>query len=397
MMKMNTMLLLLCVLAACGKPASSAEPATTDEPGGSATAEPVDRKDLIHLTQAQLATAKISTTPVQRRSEVSAIRATGEIEPPEDGVAKIGPKVAGRVARLLKGVGDPVKKGELLATIDSPDLGRAKADYIAAAAVAQVTKEAAERERALYEKKISSEKDWRQAEADATKARAERDAAEVRLHTLGITDAQLGKLNPQEHFAASFSVTSPIEGVVVDRPVTVGQLAQPQDTMFEVMDLRSVWVLADVYERDLAQVAVGQKVTAHVPAWKERSFPGTVANVGAVIERKSRAVKIRVVLPNPDGALKPGMFATVEIEGTEGAPHTGMYVPAGAVQRDGVHSLVFVARGAGAFEPRRVEVGQQGPDWIEITNGLAEGEQVVVNGSFALKSEMKKDELGEED
>jgi RND family efflux transporter MFP subunit len=134
-----------------------------------------------------------------------------------------------------------------------------------------------------------------------------------------------------------------------------------------------------------------------VPAWKDRSFPGTVANVGAVIERKSRAVKIRVVLPNPDGALKPGMFATVEIEGTQGTPHTGVYVPASAVQRDGVHSLVFVVKEPGAYEPRRVDVGQEGPDWIEITRGVNEGEQVVVNGSFALKSEMKKDELGEED
>lgn len=390
---MRMMPFLLCALVACG---NSDKPADKD-PKPADTAEPVERQDLIHLTPAQVATAKISTAPVQRRSEASAIRATGEIEPPEDGVARIGPKVAGRVSKLLRGVGDRVKKGDLLATVDSPDLGRAKADYIAAAAVAQVTKEAAERERALYDKKISSEKDWRQAEADATKARAEKDAAEVRLHTLGITDADLAHMNPGEHFASSFSVTSPIDGVVVERPVTVGQLAQPQDTMYEVMDLRNVWVLADVYERDLAQVAVGQKVTAHVPAWKDRSFPGSVANVGAVIERKSRAVKIRVVLPNPDGALKPGMFATVEIEGTQGTPHTGVYVPTAAVQKDGVHSLVFVSKEPGAYEPRKVEVGQEGPDWTEITRGLTEGEQVVVDGSFALKSEMKKDELGEED
>ena len=390
---MKFLVLIVAVLCACGK--SDAKQEATEAHEGSDHA--AEEQGLIKLSQAQLATVKITTAPVQRRSETSAIRATGEIEPPDDGVARIGPKVAGRVAKLLKGVGDVVKKNELLATIDSPDLGRAKADFISAAAAAKVTREAADREKALFEKKISSEKDWRQAEADATRARAEKDAAEVRLHTLGISDAQLDNLNGGEHFAATFTVSSPIEGVVVERPVTVGQLAQPQDTMFTVMDLRNVWVLADVYERDLPQVAVGQKVVAHVPAWKERAFPGTVANVGAIIERKSRAVKIRIVLPNPDGALKPGMFSTVEVEGTQGAPHTALYVPAGAIQRDKTRSLVFVVRDTGVFEPRLVEIGQESAEWIEVTKGVSENEQVVVNGSFALKSESKKDEMGEEE
>lgn len=376
----------ICVLAACGEGRPEQPPVAEARPSGE-----------LRLTKAQLATARISTAPVARRTESTAIRATGEIEPPDDGVARVGPKVAGRVARLLKGLGDPVKRGELIATIDSPDLGRAKADYIAAAALAQVSKEAADRERALFDKKISSEKDWRQAEADATRARAEKDAAEVRLHTLGISDGELARLSPTEHFASSFSVTSPIDGVVVERPLTVGQAAQPQDTMFVVMDLRSVWVLADIYERDLAQVSVGQRVVAHVPAWKDRAFPGTVANIGSVIDRRSRAVKIRVVMANPDGALKPGMFATVEIAGTAETPRTALYVPAGAIQRDGERAIVFVERTAGAYAPRRVQVGQASAEWVEILGGVAEREQVVVDGSFALKSELKKAELGEDD
>lgn len=393
-MSRRSAVLVLAVAAACG---SKSEPPDTRGAPAAEKAEPDADKELIRLTKEQLATAKITTIAAERRDETAAIGATGEIEPPDDGVARIGPKVPGRVARLFKGVGDPVKRGELLASIDSPDLGRAKADYVAAAAIAKVTKETADRERALFEKKISSEKDWRQAEAEATKARAEKDAAEVRLHTLGISDAQLAALSPGEHFAASFSVTSPIEGVVVERPATLGQLAQPQETMFVVMDLRNVWVLADVYERDLGQLAVGQKVTATVPAWKDRHFVGTVASIGAVIERRSRAVKIRVVMPNPDGALKPGMFATVEIEGTRGAPRTAVYVPTPAIQRDGTRAVVFVAKDVGSYEPRRIEVGQRNREWSEVLHGVAEGEAVVVQGSFALKSELKKGELGEED
>lgn len=392
---LRAVMLVVCA-ASCGKPPPVAESDSRPEP-----AQAVEAADegVIHLTAQQVAVAKITTAPVQRRSESAAIGATGEVAPPDDGIARIGPKVSGRVARLLKGVGDSVKKGEILASIDSPDLGRAKADYIATRAIAQVTREAADRERALFEKKISSEKDWSQAEADATKARAEKDAAEVRLHTLGIGDAELGRLDPRAHLASSFAVSSPISGVVVERSVTLGQLAQPQETMFLVMDLRTVWVMADVYERDLHQVAVGQTVVAHVPAWKDRAFIGTVATIGSVIERASRAVKIRIVLANPDGALKPGMFATVEIAGTQGGPRTGIYVPAAAVQRDGKHSLVFVAVAdqVGAYEPRKVELGQVGHDWVEISSGVKEGEQVATTGSFALKSELKKDELGEDD
>ena len=382
---MNKPSLVFALLVACGSSESAPE----------IKAETIARKGELRLTREQVATANITTAPIEKRDESAAIRATGEIEPPDDGVARIGPKVAGRVARLLKGVGDPVEKGELLASIDSPDLGRAKADYIAATAIAQVNKEAADRERALFDKKISSEQDWRQAEAESTKARAEKDAAEVRLHTLGISDAQLTRLSPTEHFASTVSVTSPIAGVVVERPVTVGQAAQPQETMFVVMDLRSVWLVAEIYERDLAHVSVGRAVVAHVPAWKDRSFTGKVANVGSVIERASRAVKLRVVMPNPDGALKPGMFATVEIAGD--APRSGLYVPVVAVQRDGDKSLVFVAREAGVYEARRVQIGQQGADWVEVLDGVAEQEQVVVNGSFALKSELNKEQLGEED
>ncbi|MCE9572300.1 MAG: efflux RND transporter periplasmic adaptor subunit [Deltaproteobacteria bacterium] len=382
--------ILVALATACGAPSEAPAPAAAPE-----TAEP--RDGLLHLTPEQLQTARIGFGRAERRAETAALVATGEVEPPADGVAQVSPRVAGRVARLTKGVGDQVKRGEVVAVIDSPELGRAKADFIAAAASATVAREGADRERSLFDQRISSEKELRLAEAEATRARADKEAAEVRLHTLGVSDDQLGALRADDHFSGSVAITAPMTGVVVSRSVSLGQHAEPQDPMFEIMDLRTVWISVDVYERDLAQVVLGQSVVVRVPAWPARTFTGTVAVIGAVVDHRSRTIKLRVVLPNADGALKPGMFATVEIAGTTGAPREGVYVAASAVQRDGQRSLVFVRRGPRDFEPRVVEVGQVARDWIEITRGVTAGEELATAGTFALKSELEKGDLGEDE
>ena len=348
----------------------------------------------VKLTPEQIATAKIALVKVERRAETGLVEATAQIEPAADRKARVGPRINGRVTALKAGVGDVVKSGTLLALIDSPDLGRAKADYLAALAMAKVTREGADREKALFEKTISSEKDWREAEAASIKARAEKEAAENRLHALGLSDGDLSRMRVEGHYSSTMSMLSPMEGVVVERPVSLGQMVEPSDTLFLIMDLREVWILVDVYERDLSQVRIGQNVRVKVAAYPNKDFLGTVQNIGAVVEQRTRAVKVRVVLQNQSGDLKPGMFATVSIEGTSGETHEHLFAPAAAIQRDGDTHIVFVPHGENEFQPRGVKLGHQAGDWVEIEEGLSEGDTVVASRSFALKSEMKKEELG---
>jgi RND family efflux transporter MFP subunit len=187
---------------------------------------------------------------------------------------------------------------------------------------------------------------------------------------------------------------APIDGVIVERPVTLGQMVEPADTLFVIMDLREVWIQVDVYERDLRQVSAGQKVRVRVAAYPDRQFDGVVQNIGAIVEPKTRAVKVRVVLPNAAGELKPGMFATVTVEGTMGEKHEHLFAPAAAIQRDGERSIVFVPRGDHEFEAREVELGHVVGEWAEVEEGLVEGDVVVTTGSFLLKSELKKEALG---
>jgi cobalt-zinc-cadmium efflux system membrane fusion protein len=159
---------------------------------------------LVELTPEQVATAKIVSVTAERRPVSSEVVATAEIVPPDDGIARIGGKAAGRISKLAAGVGDQVRKGQVIAMIDSPELGRAKADYLAAAAGARVGRETADREKALFDKRISSERDYRLAEAEATKARAEKEAAEARLHSRwACRRAQVARLSADQHSSST--------------------------------------------------------------------------------------------------------------------------------------------------------------------------------------------------
>lgn len=389
----------LIALAACrGKQPAPDERETGATPAnGAAERSKGSEAGAIVLTPEQARAAGISTAPAEERAEASPIEATATIEPAADRQARVGSRIAGRVVTVRARVGDRVRAGQLLAIVDSPELGRARADFLAALAEANLARETADRKKALFDDKISAEREWREAEAQAIRARAEKDAAENRLHALGVSDEELPHLRKDGHLGSTMAIASPLAGLVVDAAATLGQMVEPKDTLFVVMDLRSVWLQVDVYEQDLSQVRPGQGATVRLKAVPGESFAGVVDNVGAVVDPKSRTVKVRVLLENARGALKPGMFATATIAGTSGEKRRGLYVPSSAVQRLGRESVVFVARSENAYESRRVEVGRGGGAWTEIARGLDAGERVVTTGSFALKSELKRDELGGEE
>lgn len=366
---------------------------------GEAVEAPAEASDsILTLTPEQVASAGIAWGRVESQASGGGIEATAEIVAAPDRVARVGTRVSGRLTELRAGVGDRVMRGQVLGIVDSPELGRAKADYLSALASARVAAQTAERERELFDRQISSEREWRQAEAEAIRARAERDAAENRLHALGLEHAELEALQTEAHYSSTVALTAPMSGEVVGRDASLGQNIDPIDVVFTVMDLREVWLLVDVYEKDLREVSVGQGAEVAVAAYPGARFRGQVANVGAILEAQSRAVKVRVVLPNADGRLKPGMFATVRLAGERsGESATGLYVPEGAVQRDGGVPIVFVPAGPGRFRHVPVQTGRERPGWVEVVSGVAAGDSVVTAGAFLLKSELRKSELGEEE
>lgn len=348
----------------------------------------------VRLSPAQIAAAHIQIGTVEVRTETAVLEATGQIVPADDGQARVGVRVPGRITALRAAVGDQVARGQVLAVVESPELGSAKADYVSAAAAARLGRENAAREHQLFERQISAEVEWRKAEAEAVRTAAELQAAENKLHALGVSDAQLP--DRVKHFTSTITAASPIAGVVVERGVTLGEMVTPDKTLFLVIDLARVWLIVEVFEKDIAQVAIGQRIKLSVAAYKERTFEGAVSHIGAIVEPRSRAVKIRIELANADGALKPGMFARVALAGTVGDDHEHLFVPAAAVQRGERGHIVFVPGARpGEFVPRAVSIGHEAGTSVAIESGLTAGEQVVVSGAFVLKSELGKAALGE--
>ncbi len=380
-------LLALLTLVACGESSPPTPQAKIPTPGA----------DEVRLSETQMRSAAIAIGAVTERELTLPVDGSAQIEAPPDRVARVGSRVAGRVVNLMAGVGDRVTAGSSVAIIDSPDLARATADYLSTLAAAKLARANADRERALFERRISAEREWRQAEADAVRAESEKAAAENRLHSLGVSDSELAALQSDGHFSSTVSLTAPLSGVVVNRTASLGQSVEPADMLFTIMDLREVWIVMDVFEKDLRLVREGQAADVRVSAYPDRRFRGRVANVGATLEAQSRTAKVRIVLPNSDRLLKPGMFAEVEVLTTSDVGRRGLVVPAAAVQRDGADFIVFVAKDSGRFEVRRIETGLATRDWIQVVQGVARGERIAIGGVFTLKSERRKGDLGEGD
>lgn len=388
---------LRCALVLAVASCSASSGREGDDQAGSETAGGASKR--VELTTEQITNAGIAFGVVEERPIGEQLEATAEIEPAPRRFAQLGARVAGRVLSLLAAEGDRVSAGQTLAIIDSPELGQATGDYLAAVTTADVSREIADRERALFERKISSEREWRQAEAEAVRARAAKEAAENRLHALGLSDAELEKLQVERHFSSEVSVRSPLAGVVSSRTAAIGKIVQPGEGLFEVVDIAEVAIAIDVYEQSLTRVKPGQQVEVRTASTGGQVFRGHVTSVGAVVERQSRTVKVRVLLHNPERVLRPGMFATVRVMGA-GNPDTrerGVYVPSAALQRDGSAMIVFVKVGPRAFERREVELGPESDRLTLVQRGLVPGDTVVTTGSLALKAELKKGEFGEKE
>ena len=219
------------------------------------------------------------------------------------------------------------------------------------------------------------------------------EAAEERLRILGV-DATVGDPHAGVHYLSHVPVKSPIGGKVLSTEASVGRLVQPGDTLFHIGDLAEVWLMLDLYERDLSRVAIGQTVRFVVEAWPGAHFEGVVEQVGDWVEPDARTVEVRVVVANPDGRLKPNMFATATLVVTSPGAATGVVVPVGAVQLLEGRDVVFVREGPGVFAARAVVVSERTTDQVRIGAGISAGDAVVVEGAFALKSELEKGELG---
>jgi membrane fusion protein, heavy metal efflux system len=204
-----------------------------------------------------------------------------------------------------------------------------------------------------------------------------------------LKDSAIDALASKPDLGAVFSLNSPIDGVVVERNATIGATVGPDANLFKIIDISRVWIDANVFEKDLERVRYGQEVKLTVPAFPAATFSGRVILVNSVVDPDTRTVKVRTEVPNADGRLKPDMFANVQI--ITDLNRNAISIPQSAVLEDGGKSVVFVAQDGG-FKKRQVIAGIKGNDQVEIIDGLAAGDKVVVKGNYLLLQQSKPEQ-----
>jgi len=333
----------------------------------------------------------VTVAPAQKQRLGGVVSATGKVEANADRIAHVSPRISGKVVAVRASLGDSVSAGQTLATLDSVELGEAINRYHQSKTRLSLAQSNMDRITALVEKKIAARKDILQAETEYKMAQTELHTDEERLSLYGVSASDLAG---NKHKRPLLPVRSPIGGIIIEKHAIVGELSDPSKSLYTVADLSSVWVLVDINEKDLSKVRKGQGAIVSVGAFPDLKLKGRVTYIADLVDEATRTVKARIEVANPGRKLKPEMFASVELALPADTPAV-LAVPEDAFQELEGNKVLFVTENGTEFEPRRVELGRASGGMAEVVAGLKEGERYAAKGSFLLKSEMQKGELGE--
>jgi cobalt-zinc-cadmium efflux system membrane fusion protein len=355
---------------------------------------PPTQAGLIELPEGSPMLAQIHTEHVEHHPMRVSLKAQGgKILPNENRLAHLGPRVPGRIVAVYANLGDRVRTGDRLLLLDSPAFGEAQLEYRKRRTAMRVAEKAFERAKALSAEGAIGISEYQRREAEHENARAELYEAEEKLHLLGMEEREIERLSakqlPHAEVAQVF-LRAPFSGEIIERNATVGEVVDPSKTLFTVADLSTVWVRADFPEQQIGKLKTGLAVEVRVSAYPETVFQGAITYIGAVIDSATRTVTARSAIPNQDRRLRPEMFAEVTVRTEE---QSVLAVPRAALQQVGSRTMVFVTRGPRRFEFLDVTIGETSNEYVEIKSGLMEKDEVVTEGSYALKSEALRGQM----
>ena len=367
----------------------------------------------VEIPDAAQKNARIETAAVKMTSLPATLEVTGLVTPDESRVAHVRPLARGVVERIAVSLGSRVTKGQPLLMYDNIELGQLVGEFLTERAALRQAETDREVKRTSLERaesliKIEAiaqrELDVRRAEflnAEAAVGSAQADVSRVeeQLHRFGLSDADVRALAPDAneapHRAGSHStLRAPFTGIVTKFDVATGEVVEPDKELFTVADISTVWVLADVYEKDISKIQRDGTVVIKVDAYPDRTFSGRITHVSDLIDPSSRTAKVRCVVENGDGALKLDMFAKVTLGTAD--ERQALVVPSDAIQQIDNQSVVFVRQSDTRFERRDVQVGRRSGDLVEILGGLDAKQMVVGKGSFYLKTAVLRERIGDE-
>jgi cobalt-zinc-cadmium efflux system membrane fusion protein len=354
--------------------------------GSSASSQTtVSPKESVELTAAQL--RAVSVQAVTERPFAPERETVGRIDFNQDMTVQVSSPYQGRIVQLLAATGDSVRKGQLLFTLDSPDLVQAESTLIAAAGVLRLTSSALERARGLYAIQGIAQKDYDQAASDQQAAEGGYKAARDAVRIFGKSEPEMDRIVERRRVDGQMPVPSPISGVVTARNAAPGTLVQPGATPapYTVADLSTKWLLADVPEADLPTLRLGQAVDVRVLAYPGRVFRGHITNISESLDPNTHRATVRSQVSDQGDELRAQMFATFILH--LGAPAPALAVPAEAVVREGDGTMsVWVTADQHRFTRRSVRTGQQQGGFDQILEGLKSGERVAATGALFISN-----------
>lgn len=311
----------------------------------------------------------------------------GRVEADENRIARVNSPVSGRIVDLDVVEGQTVKRGQAVAVIRSTELTSAQTDFLKAYSQRRLAERAVDRAKRLLGAGVIGEAELQRREAELVQATAEVSSSRDQLAVLGMTDEALDKLQTSRTINSLFQVQATIDGTVLERKATIGQVVQDAEVVCVLSDLSRVWLVADLPEQSAGNIEVGKSVEARIPALPGRLFHGKLSFVSATVNPETRTVRIRMDVPNPDGKLKPAMLASMLLKDDS---RKQMLVPSSAVVREGNSDHVYVETDPGVFTMKPVQLAGEFEKSRVVVNGLSGGETIVLAGAFHLNNERKR-------
>ncbi|MCC7292781.1 MAG: efflux RND transporter periplasmic adaptor subunit [Phycisphaerales bacterium] len=350
-------------------------------------------KTLVTLADAEtVRRAGLEFAPVERKPISQTISCNAQLGYDLNRFARLTPRAPGLLSEVRVDLGSALRRGDVLAVVDSAEFAQAKADYLQAVASLHLAEKNSDRERELHERSGTPMKDLLEAEARLISSQMDVRKASLRLHTLGWDDSRVQGLEQSKDLSSLLELVAPFDGLVVERSAVVGESVDTTRALFAVADTSRMWAMLDLHSSDAALLALGQPVQVDIDGASGPIPEARISWISTEVDPRTRTLKARAELHNASSALRANMFAHAKVRVLEEQPL--LTVPKPALQWDGCCNIVFVRKSEREFEPRKVSLGYETQDLVEIRGGVTEGESVVTTGSYLLKTEIMKSSIG---
>jgi cobalt-zinc-cadmium efflux system membrane fusion protein len=340
---------------------------------------------VIELTQEEIGAIEIETVKATYRPLKSTLAAMGKVLEHPYRKAIVSYPFSARIYQIHVRIGDWVKRGQKLITLQSEEVGNAKSDFYKAQADFELAKVNYERQKRLFNRGVGAQKDYLSAESDFKVAEASLNAAEKKLHVLGFNEDEVKAIANTHQINPIIVLYAPIAGKITINNAVLGAMIDQETEILTIMDPTILCIDAEIYEKDISKIRDKQEVEVSVPAYPGDRFNAEVCFIGDVLNEDTRTITVRSEVNNSDYKLKPGMFADIRI--LLNHQTNALVLPREAILDDGDNTIVFIAK-AGKYYPQIVTLGAREDSLVEILNGIQEGDEVVTTGNYQLKSKL---------